>query len=441
MGLFLWNLRRYYCAHMQLQTVFTLERLHRAALFFCSCVIVGIFVNYWFRILPSIGMAGIALTGITYGVVHRRAANQNLWPVFGSLLLVFLVHVLQGFNTESANMKEYSRDVVLQLPFLSLPLGFWLLPALPARYLRWLWLLLIGISVLAALGATVNYLLHASQINEMYLHSKVMPTEPDHIRFSLIITLAIVAGAMLLSHNAVKNAWRRWLIASMVVLTLFLHLLAVRSGEMTFYALGGLAVLWLALRKKQWRHAIALGVVLVLLPVFSFIAFPTFRNKVYNTQEDVSKVKQATSAEGKRYSVAARVYSYKAALAVWRDNKWVGVGKPDLDEEMAKRYALFYPEMERRYYIQPHNQYLYNLAACGAIGLAVILVGLLYPAWWARCKHAPLLLAQYVSIALSFLVEYTLETQIGLAFVVFFLLLALQGSLPCEEEDTSWRPA
>ena len=52
-----------------------------------------------------------------------------------------------------------------------------------------------------------------------------------------------------------------------------------------------------------------------------------------------------------------------------------------------------------------------------------------------------MLLAQYVSIALSFLVEYTLERQIGLAFVVFFLLLALQGSLPCEENDSVWRPA
>ena len=147
------------------------------------------------------------------------------------------------------------------------------------------------------------------------------------------------------------------------------------------------------------------------------------------------------SLEGKNYSIAARVYSYKAALAVWQDNKLIGVGKPDLEGEMAKRYATLYPEMGAKFYIQPHNQYLYNLAAYGALGLLIFCVGLFYPAWWARRKRAPLLLAQYVSIALYFLVEYTLETQIGLAFVVFFLLLALQGSLPCEEEDKTWRPA
>jgi len=424
-----------------IHSTFTLARLHRAALFFCGCVIVGIFIANWFRILPSIGMAGIAVTGLVYAAVYRRVAHWSLWPVFGSLFLVFLVHLLQGFNTETASMGEYGRDVVLQLPFLALPLGFWLLPALPGRYLRWLWLLLIGMTLLAATGATINYLLHAREINESYLHSKVMPTEPDHIRFSLIITLAIAAGALLLAHNAVRAVWRHWVIGAIVVLALFLHLLAVRSGEMTFYALGGLAILWLVLRKRQWKQAGALAVVLVLLPVFSFVVFPTFRNKVYNTQEDVGKVKQTNSAEGKNYSIAARVYSYKAALAVWQDNKLVGVGKPDLEGEMAKRYATLYPEMSTRFYIQPHNQYLYNLAAYGALGLLIFCIGLFYPAWWARRKRAPLLLAQYVSIALSFLVEYTLETQIGLAFVVFFSLLALQGSLPCEEEDKIWRPA
>ena len=424
-----------------MQSIFTLSRLHRAVLFFCGCVIVGIFIANWFRVLPSIGMAGIALTGITYAIVYRRIANWQLWPVFGSLSLVFLLHLLQGLNTEPVHMGEYGKDIVLQLPFLLLPLAFWLLPALPSRYLRWLWLLLVTITLLAAVGATVNYLIHASTINEMYLHSKVMPTEPDHIRFSLIITLAIAAGALLLTHNAVRRAWQPWLIGATVALALFLHLLAVRSGEMTFYALSGLAILWLVLRKRQWKQAAALAVVLVLLPAFSFVAFPTFRNKAYNTQEDVGKVAQSNSSEGKNYSIAARVYSYKAALAVWSDNKLVGVGKPDLESEMAKRYAKLYSEMGTEFYIQPHNQYLYNLAAYGALGLFVFCIGLFYPAWWARHKRAPLLLAQYVSIALSFLVEYTLETQIGLAFVVFFLLLALQGSLHCDEDDASWRPA
>ncbi len=424
-----------------MQPVFTLVRLHQAAFFFCACVIIGIFVASWVRVLPSIGVAGIAATGIIYSLTYRRIANWSNWPLFGSGALVFLLHLLQGFNTTAANMDAYREDLVLQLPFLALILGFWLLPAFPSRYLTWLWLLLIGATTIAAGAATINYILHFRAINEMYLHSKVMPTEPDHIRFSLIITMSVAAGVLLLVHGAVKKEWRFWVFATIIFLILFLHLLAVRSGQMTFYALGVLAVVWLVLKKRMWKQAIALGTALVFLPVISYVVFPTFNNKVQNTQQDVSKVQQESAREGRTYSIAARVYSYRAAWAVWNNNKVVGVGKPDLQDEMAKQYTILYPEIGSNYYILPHNQYLYNLAAYGGFGLVVFLIGMFYPVWWARGKHAPLLLAQYVSVGLSFLVEYTLETQIGLAFVVFFIMLALQGSLPCEEEDTCWRPA
>ncbi|WP_177204776.1 O-antigen ligase family protein [Hymenobacter arizonensis] len=424
-----------------MQTVFTLARLQRASLFFSSCVIIGIFIANWFRILPSIGVAGIAVTGIVYACTYRRIANWEMWPVFGSLFSLYLLFLSQGLNTDTANLGEYYRDIVLKLPFVALVLGFWLMPAMPSRYLRWLWILLIGLTTVAAVGATINYLLHFREINELYLHSKVMPTEPDHIRFSLIITLAIAVGVLLLVHQAILQKWRPWLIVTIVLLAAFLHLLSVRSGQLTFYALSGLAIIWLVLKKKLWKQAALIVTALILLLAISFIAFPTFNNRVYNTRLDVSKVKQTSAKQGKKYSIAARVYSYKAALGVWRDNKVLGVGKADLEGEMAKRYAIFYPEMESEYYILPHNQYLYNLAAHGGLGLLVFVVGMFYPAWWARRKKAPLLLAHYVSIALSFLVEYTLETQIGLAYVLFFLLLALQGSMPTEDNDPLWRPA
>ncbi|MBO2012367.1 O-antigen ligase family protein [Hymenobacter negativus] len=419
--------------------VFSLARLHRFAFFFCACIIISIFLVNWLRVALGIAMGGLAVTGVVYALVHKRIANQSLWPVFGSIAMVFVLHLLAGVQTHAANMDEYRFDLGMQLPFLILPLSFWLLPPFPSRYLRWLWWILIIMTVLAACGATINYLLHAQEINESYMHSKVMPTEPDHIRFSIIITMAIAAAVLLLAHKAVSSAWHIWVKAAIVGLALFLHLLAVRSGEMTFYALGGLAILWLVLAKRMWKKAALVATTLILLPIVSYLAFPTFRNRVYNTQEDVSKVQE--SSEGKNFSISSRVYSYQAALEVWRDNKLLGVGKPNLEGEMAKRYARLHPQLTSEFYIMPHNQYLYNLAAYGAIGLLVFCLCLFYPAWWARKKNAPLLLAQYVSIALSFLVEYTLETQIGLAFVVFFLMLALQGSLPCEEDDSVWRPA
>ncbi len=417
----------------------TLRRLQAAATFFCGCVIVGIFVANWFRTLPSIGMAGLTLTGLVYAAVHRRVGNAGRWPVFAAVALVFGLHLSSGLQTEARHWPDYGLDLVMQLPFLLLPFAFWLLPPLPGPHLRGLWGLFVGATLVAAAGATANYLAHAAVINQLYLQSQVMPTEPDHIRLSLLVTLAAAAGAALLWHRAVGAQWRPWLLTAVGLLTLFLHLLAVRSGLMTFYALGFLVASWLWFAKQRRRQAIGLLFGLLLLPVVCFVAFPTFRNKFYNTQEDVCKVND--TKEANRYSIVARVYSYQTAFALWRDNPLFGVGKPDLQAEMSGRYAALYPAIGRSGQILPHNQYIYNLAAYGAVGLLVFCGGLFYPWWWARARHAPLLLAQYVSLALSFLVEYTLETQIGVAFAVFFLLLALQGSLPAADEDAHWRPA
>ena len=417
----------------------TLQRLYWMATFFCACIIVGIFVANWVRVLPSIGMAGLLLTGVLYAAAYRRIGNARRWPLFGAITLVFGLHVASGLCTEPQHLGDYGRDVVMQLPFLLLPLAFWLLPPLPCGQLRGLWGLFIGVTVIAALGATINYLTDSTAIHQLYLESRVMPTEPDHIRLSLLVTVAIGAGVALLWHRAVGAGWRPWLWAAVISLVLFLHLLAVRSGLMTFYALGALAVSWLLFGEKRRLLAAKLALGLLLLPAGCFLAFPTFRNKFYNTQEDVGKVND--TKEANRYSIVARVYSYQTALALWCDHKLVGVGKPDLQAEMARRYAVLYPEIDAKAYILPHNQYIYNLAAYGCIGLFLFCLGLFYPWWWARRQHTPLLVIQYVSLALSFLVEYTLETQIGVAFAVFFLMLALQGSLPTAEVKDKWRPA
>ena len=182
-------------------SLFSLKRIHQSAFFFCACIIISIFLVNWLRVALGIAMGGLAVTSVVFALVHKRIANRSLWPVFGSIAMVFVLHLLAGLHTQADNMDEYRFDLGMQMPFLILPLSFWLLPALPSRYLRRLWAIFIAMTVLAALGATINYLLHAREINESYMHSKVMPTEPDHIRFSIIITMAIAAAVLLLAHQ------------------------------------------------------------------------------------------------------------------------------------------------------------------------------------------------------------------------------------------------
>ncbi|PJJ54658.1 O-antigen ligase family protein [Hymenobacter chitinivorans] len=424
-----------------MQLILTIPRLTIAAAVFCSFIIVGLFVADFFRILPSIGIIGITLTAICYAVVHRgQKRSHNDWRGYAALACVFGLHVAAGFTTSPHNLGEYTKDVVLQSPFLLLPLAFWLLPALPSRYLIQLWQLFIGCVVVAAVAATGNYLLHAAEINEMYLHSKIMPTEPDHIRFSLMVTLATAAAVVLLTFAPESTKRQRQLLSvSVVVLALFQHLLAVRSGLVTFYAVGILMAGWLLVSQRAYRRALVVAVVLMILPVVSYACFPTFRNKFVNTQDDLSKVDNTDAANN--YSLVARVYSYKVAAKLVKDNPWFGVSKADMPEEMAKHYGQDYPSIHPQSYIQPHNQFIYSAVAFGLVGVLIFTLCFYYPLLWTWPRFAPLVIIQYVIVSLSFLVEYTLETQIGLTYSLLFILLGLNGLRPATDAPQGWRPA
>lgn len=424
-----------------LSTLLTIPRLLTAATFFCACIIVGLFTSAFFRVLPSIGIIGVFLTGLLSYLLHPATYTRPNAGAYLSFLLVYGIHVASGLLTNTVNIEQYKRDIILQLPFLALPLGFWLLPPLTTHQLRKLWLLLLVVTVISATISTGNYLLHMQHINDLYLQSKVMPTEPDHIRFSLIITLAIAAAALLLDKPGLGAKARTWLFAAIIGLALYQHLLAVRSGLVTLYALGGLGVLWLIFWRQQYRKAAGLSLVLLLLPLLSYVAFPTFRNKSANTREDVGRVNQTASANN--YSLVGRVYSYKVAIKVIEDNPWFGVGKADMEQELARHYKQEFPNIQPESYILPHNQYLYITVAFGGVGLLLFIISFYYAGLTNWARQAPLLFIQYLIVTISFLVEYTLETQIGIAFSLFFLLLAMEGSKEkkADVDASIWRPA
>jgi len=413
------------------------NRATAAAAFFCACIILGLFTFDSFRILSSIGIAGLSITSWIHLAIHRRIEQWKQWRLFLPLVVVFVIHLLAGFNTSVANQELYWQDIILQIPFLLLPLAFWILPPLPSQRLRQLYGFFYVAVVLSAAVSTGYYLLHAAEINESYFRSKVMPTLPDHIRFSLMVVLAIIVGVLFEVHKVVVS-WVHWLLRlSIGFLIVYLFMLAVRSGLAIFFALGVVAIGWKA-REKKYRTAISIVLLLIILPLLSFYLLPTFRNKFHNTRDDAGRIEQTKSANN--YSLVGRVYSYKVAAIMIQKYPWVGIGKADMSDELAKQYHTNFPAIRPQAYLAPHNQFLYYLVAFGVVGCMMFVVAFYYPGIQVWGKRAPLLFAQYIIVTLSFLVEYTLETQIGVLFSLFFLLLPLNGALVGANEKGEWRP-
>ncbi|MBC6606309.1 O-antigen ligase family protein [Hymenobacter sp. BT188] len=276
--------------------------------------------------------------------------------------------------------------------------------------------------VLSALGSTAYYLLHTTKINQLYYQSQIMPTVPDYIRFSLMVTLAVAIGGLFLSNNVVKRGHRITVFLATAFLILYLYLLSVRSGFIAFNMLDFVTLLWYMAKRRYFR-ALCTGGLLLMLPFLSFWCFPTFYNKYYNTKDDVGRVEEVSSANN--FSLVGRVYSYKVGLQLAQAHPFVGVGKADMEDEITTYYKADFPDIKPSAYLLPHNQFLYGLVAFGGLGLLIFIGCFYYPLYWSLTKTAPLLMAQYLIISLYFLAEYSLDqkNKTGLLFALLFLLL------------------
>ena len=394
-------------------------------------IITGLFLASAVRALPSIGIAGLFLTGVGYSIRQQRIAQWTHWPALLSFGLVYLLHLVTGLWHSSFSDPALWQDLVLELPFVLLPAAFLLLPDWLPAHKRTLWLVLMGCCLAAAAYATLNYLLHLKEINQTYLQSGVMPTEPDHIRFSLLVSMAVLAGTVLAFDRALPRRLRQATAVGVGLLFLFQHLLAARSGLVTMYAGGALWLGWLGWQLRRWKEVLLSSLLIILIAGGALLYFTTLRNKIVDTLTDAGQLQSASAAN--YYSVTARVYSYDVAWDIIRAHPLGGVSKVKLAEAMATHYATHYPQIEPAHYLLPHNQFIFNAAAYGLIGLLLFLLGFYYPLWVGLRQRNVLLLLIYLVVTLSFMVEYTLETQTGVLTGLFFLLLAGAPGLPSAE--------
>ncbi len=411
-----------------MRSFFSESRVRQLSVGWSLLIVVGLFVSDAVRVLPSIGVAGLFATGLSYGVAQRRIAQRARWPELLSFTLVYALHLTTGLWRGHLTEPALWQDLLLELPFVLLPVAFLLLPTWLPAHKSTVWLVLLGCCLVAATSATANYLRHVQAIDHLYLESRFMPTEPDHIRFSLLVSMAVLAGTVLLFRTGLPRWLRPVVLVGVLLLFLFQHLLAARSGLVTLYAAGALWLGWLGWQLGRWRAMLLTGVLVASLAGASLLLFTTLQNKIINTRVDAGKFASADAANN--FSVTGRVYSYQVAGAVIREHPVLGVSKLRLADAMAEQYAYMFPAIERDHYLLPHNQFLFNLAAYGAVGLLLFLVGFYYPLLAALRRRNILTLLMYVIVSVSFLVEYTLETNIGVLTGLFFILLATAPEVP-----------
>lgn len=402
--------------------------LNPKALFYISTAtaIIGLFTTQHARALPNFGFAGMAVASFFYLKNWKVLFSQQSLP-FHAIFSLFFLYAISGFFTHTGNELHFLKILQLKTALLVIPFAFCLFPGISKRaFIGFLWVFL-ATACSTAILSLITYVANFHDLNALYLESKAMPVAGNHVRYSLMVVTAILAGSYILytkSWITGKSQLEQKLVLSATIfLVLFLHLLSVRSGLLAFYGTSSSFLLYSFFASSLKKYRLPILALLIAMPMLLVIV-PTSRNKIKNTLHDLTHVSNPYSANYE--SITARIFSYKVAFELFQNNTLLGVGVGNLKEQTDVMYIKNYAFIKAENRLIPHNQFLFNLVAFGIVGTCVFTLFFFYPLFYKQNFKKDLFLpAQYIILVSSFMFEATLETHLGLIFSCFFLMLPL----------------
>lgn len=376
-------------------------------------MLTGLFVS---RALLSVSMIFFLLLTC----VHSRAGGQfkNFLrePFLVGLTLLFLIPLLTWFWSEDKEI--WWRFIRIKLPLLLLPLAFagsWQLARKQWNYIGYFFILLV---LAGCMWSLFQYATNYKDIHEGYLKAKVIPTpfENDHVRFSLSVTMAILcAGYFLL-----RDKSYRWAMVSVtVVLVVYLHLLAARTGLISFYIILFLGAIWLLFTARKSKWTIVLLTAALLMPMLAWFTVPTFQNRVRYFIYDFSYIRQDTYLPGA--NDGNRFLSIRAGLDLMQQHPF-GVGTGDVMKEVNRWYDSHVHGMLDTDRIYPSSEWAMQGAAAGWTGFIGFTVIMLLPFFIRFGPGRFFWIALNAIMAFSFIFDIGLEVQFGVFLYAFGVL-------------------
>lgn len=261
-------------------------------------------------------------------------------------------------------------------------------------------------------------------VQAAYLKAQTIqtPLGNDHVRFSLLVSVAILTAIFLSVRTEQKLrrgvAAGLWLAA--LLLVIYLHVLAVRTGLVCFYVGAFIAIVWFVVQlKNSWRYAWVL-VLIVSIPFASWFAFPTFKNRISYLRYDLASIKDNVYRSGS--NDGNRLVSIKAGWELQNKYPVTGVGFGDIETETRKWYLANYPQMTDADRILPSSEWMIYGAGTGWPGFLLFSMIMAIP-FFRRMREANVgWVLLNISIALSYLFDIGPEVQYGVFIHAFILL-------------------
>ncbi|HVT84782.1 MAG TPA: O-antigen ligase family protein [Chitinophagaceae bacterium] len=376
---------------------------------------------FFSRILLSATM----IVFVVFSILHKQIKKQVFVflssPLLWSMSLLFFLPLISGLWSGDKN--EWLEAIKIKAPLIVMPFAF----AAPFRLSKKQWqrlaFLFVAFVVIATVWSMGHYILEAKEVNENYLRSQllIVPLENDHVRFSWMIAVSILVSVWLWFEKKKESKMSNWLLLLFIIWQIiFLHILAARTGLLTFYAMTLLAAIGFIVKKWRSGTGIILLLILLVLPIVAFFSLPTFQNRVKYFLYDLPYFSKGHYSP--TMNDAVRIISLKAGWNVMKEHSFSGVGFGDVLDETKKWYANNYPNMKEVDKILPSSEWLIYGDGCGWPGMILLGLVVIIPFFIPVKKSKWLWILLNASVLLSLLFDIGLEIQFGVFLYSFVVL-------------------
>lgn len=365
----------------------------------------------------SVAMISFGVATLAHKDIGTHLRHFVRSPLLVGLALLFAVPLVSGLW--SADQATWWDVLRVKLPLLLFPIAFagpWQLSAKQWRYVGYAFLLLL---LLTSLGSFVYYLQNLQAIHEGYLRAKVIttPLQDDHVRYSWLLACGVLLCLLLLQKREEPKLDVFFVLLGLWF-TVFLHVLAARTGVLALYAILLSYAGWMALRKHTRAGLIGLGA-LVVLPLLAWLVLPTFQNRLSYFFYDLAHVRKQAYLPGSNDGNRAR--SLEAGWAILKEHP-MGVGAGDVQAEADSWYATHVAGILPQDKIYPSSEWLVYGAAAGWPGILVFTAVMVLPLFVRGIKYRLFWILLNGITAFSFLFDVGLEVQYGVFLYAFLVL-------------------
>lgn len=372
---------------------------------------------YLSRASLSVAMLAFGVVTLVHKDIGTHLRHFVRSPLLVGLALLFAVPLASGLW--SADQSTWWDVLRVKLPLLLFPIAFagpWQLTPKQWRYVGYAFLLLL---LVTSLGSFVFYLQNLQAIHEGYLKAKVIttPLQDDHVRYSWLLACGVLLCLFLL-HKREEPKLDVFFVLLALWFTVFLHVLAARTGVLALYAILLSYAGWMALRRHTRAGLIGLGA-LVVLPLVAWLVLPTFQNRLSYFFYDIAHVKQQTYLPGSNDGNRAR--SLEAGWSILKEHPF-GVGAGDVQQVADDWYATHIPGILPQDKIYPSSEWLVYGAMAGWPGVLVFSAAMVLPLFVRGINYRFFWVLLNGITAFSFLFDVGLEVQYGVFLYAFLVL-------------------